>query len=128
MLVIAGEPLTRCFLAADALQDPPRLTGGLRISGRSLELIRARECPSIQKYSPRRLFSEEIACNFQHDCHAEIILLGGIFNISDREERGPNLVLIENSAAELRDQRPAERALAGAGESGHEDQHGFEDS
>src|SRR2546423_848576 len=101
MLVITGQPFTRCFLTANTLQDPPGLTDGLRISGGSLKLISARECPPIQKYPPRRLFSEEIARNFQHDGHAEIILLGRIFNVGGWEERGPNLVLIENSAAEL---------------------------
>src|SRR6266404_1513743 len=120
---IVSQPRPRALFATNTLDNSPRLGDRLRKSSCPIQLIALRESPAIEENQSRRIFSENISRNFQHDSHAEIILLSRIFNVGVREEHGPNLVLVENCAAQFHRQRLAERALAGARKPGHKNQH-----
>src|SRR5262245_43554863 len=86
----------RTSLGATLFQDSPRLAKRLSVTGCALELIRARERAVIQEHIARGIFAENIAGDFQHDRHAEVILLGGILNISSREEGRADLVFVQH--------------------------------
>src|SRR6266851_995226 len=116
---IVGQPLPSRLLTANTLQDSPRLTERFRKPGRPVQLVGPRKSPSVEKDAARRILAEKVARNFQHDAHAKVVLLGGIVNISRREQRSADLVFIEYCAAEFGGERPAERTLAGAGKSCH---------
>src|SRR5262252_3817908 len=76
VLTVARQPLPGVLLAASAFENSPRLTNRLSVAGRALNLIRPRECTAIQEYMALRIFPEDVTGNFEHDCHAEIILFG----------------------------------------------------
>src|SRR5215469_11432997 len=126
--LVGFEPCASCFVAANAFQNTPRLAQSGGVSGSAIQLVAAREGATIEKNAPRRVFTEKIASDLQHDPHQELVLLRGILDIGRREECGANVVLVEYRPATFAREGATERTFARAGKTGHQYQHAIENS
>lgn len=125
---VGFEPCASGFVAANAFQNTPRLAQGGGVSRSAIQLIAARESAAIEKNAPRRMFTEKIASDLEHDPHRELVLLGGILDIGGREECGANVVLVEYRPATFAGEGATKRTFARAGKAGHQNQHAIENS
>src|SRR5690349_4255062 len=107
MRAIALQAMASGLLAANALQNAPRLTESIGITRRARELIPAREGAAIEKDFTLRILAEQITRNLQHHTHTEFVLLGGVLDVWKIEERGANMIFVDHGAAEFRSQCPA---------------------
>ena len=121
---VIGQARTRDFVTANTFEDAPLLPDRFRVTSSAPQLVSAGKRTSVKEDIAHWIFSENVSRNLQHDCHAEVILLGRIFDIGSGEESGANHIFIEHCAVDLRRQGAAQCALAGAGQSSHKDEHG----
>jgi len=123
MSVVIVQATAGAFFAADAFDNSLGLPEGLSVSCSTFQLITTRKCAAIQKDNARGIFAEEISGNFEHDGHAEVVLLGGVFNIRRRKERGADLIFIDYGAAELCRKCTTQCTFAGPRQARHKDEH-----
>src|SRR4029079_484838 len=125
MPLLVVKPLARVLLAANALQNSPRLTECAGIPCGASELVSARERSPIEKHFSRGILAKQIAGHFEHHAGAEFVLLSRVLDIRGIEEGSADAVFVDDRPAEFGRQSAAQRALAGTGKPGHEDQHGL---
>lgn len=111
-----------CF-GADTLEDAP---GGGQAAGRGqcvLYLIGAGESAAVEEDAEPRVAREQVRGGFEHQGLAEIVLLGGVFEVCRRKEHTADFVFIEHGAVALCGERPGERAFTGSRKTGHKNEH-----
>jgi hypothetical protein len=89
-------------------------------------LIGTVESAAAEKDAEIRMAREKICRGFEHQRLAEVVLYGGVFEISGWEERAANFVFIEHDTMTVRGKGAGKRAFAGARKAGHEDDHATE--
>src|SRR5258708_34672707 len=85
-----------------------------------VDLVAARERPSIQKDDATAIPLQKVCNSLKHDLLAEVVLPRRIFNLLVREQCVPDFVLADYAPSSAESQFAGERTLASAGKAGHQ--------
>src|SRR5712691_11074507 len=111
------------FFRTHAFEDTPVLLQRSGYIHDVIDLVAARERPSVQKQNAIRIPLQQVASGFQHDLQAEVILPRRVFNFVRCKEGVPNLVFTDQPAGGAPSQFAGERTLTGAGKPSHQHYH-----
>jgi hypothetical protein len=123
MIFLCCQPLFRRFLRTDAFQDSPGLMQFFCYLQNSREVFAPGKCSAVEKHHAFRVPAHSVGCSLKHHFHAEVVLFGGIFEVTGFEQGMPDLIFAQDSAGQLRSQFPRQRGLPRTGKPCHEHDH-----
>jgi|SRR4030095_2643701 len=90
------------FLGANALEDPPGLMELVSSLDYFFDLVTAGEGAAIEENRTIGILLEEPGGGLEHEVHHEVVLPGGVFDVSRGKNRVAYFVLAEDYGVEMR--------------------------